>query len=109
MKGELTLYNMYYKNGLIVTPNVLAEGDKATVIYKGILKESGADEIYMHVGFGEHWHNTQDIKMKKTSEGFETVLPITYDLPLKVAFRDNANNWDNNSSRDYTFEVQSRQ
>lgn len=103
------MYNMYYKNGLIVTPNVLAEGDEATVIYKGILKESGADEIIMHVGYGEKWNDTQDIKMKKTKEGFETNLSITNDLPLKVAFRDGANNWDNNSSRDYTFEVQSRQ
>lgn len=91
---------------MVVTPNVLAEGDVATVVYKGILKDSGADEIFMHAGFGEHWHDPKDIKMKKTEEGFETVLPITSEYPLKLAFRDSANNWDNNSSRNYTFEVQ---
>ena len=102
------LYNIYYENGLIVTPNVLAKGDRASVVYKGLLKESGADAVYMHVGYGPNWKNSQDIKMKKIKEGFETELPITSDLPLNLAFKDSADNWDNNSSRNYTFEVQSR-
>lgn len=106
---RIAMYNSYYQNGLVVTPNVLAEGDVASVVYKGLLKNSGADEVYMHVGFGEHWHDTKDIKMKKVGDSFESVLPITSSLPLKIAFRDCANNWDNNSSRNYTFEVQSRQ
>lgn len=96
---------MYYQNGLVITPNVLAEGDVASVVYKGILKNSGADEVFMHVGFGEQWTDIKDIKMKKTEDGFETVLPITTDMPLKLAFHDSANNWDNNQTRDYTFEV----
>jgi hypothetical protein len=102
------LYNSYFKNGVRITPNVLVKGDKASVVYKGLLMDSGADTVYMHVGYGDHWENTQDIPMKRTEEGFETTLPITKDLPLKMAFRDNADHWDNNSSRDYTFEVQSR-
>lgn len=108
MERGIGLYNIYFKNGLVVTPNVLVKGDKASVVYKGLLKDSGAETVYMHVGFGDQWENTQDIQMQKTGEGFETTLPITMDLPLKLAFRDCADNWDNNSSRDYTFEVQSR-
>ena len=102
------MYNSYFENGVVVTPNVLVKGDKASVAYKGILKESGADTVYMHVGYGENWKNNQDIKMKKTKEGFETELPIITDLPLQIAFRDSADNWDNNSSKNYTFEIQSR-
>lgn len=101
------MYNIYYENGVVVTPNVLAKGDRASVVYKGILKESGAETVYMHAGYGENWKHLQDIKMKKTKEGFETELPITTDLPLKLAFRDSADNWDNNSNQNYTFEVQS--
>ena len=91
-----------------MTPNVLVKGDRASVVYKGILKDSGADAVYMHVGYGENWKGNQDIKMKKTREGFETELPITTDLPLQLAFRDSADNWDNNSNRNYTFEIQSK-
>ena len=107
MKGEIGLYNIYKENGVVVTPNVLVKGDTASVVYKGVLKESGADTVYMHAGYGENWRSLQDIKMKKTKTGFETELPITMDLPLQLAFRDSADNWDNNSSRNYTFEVQS--
>lgn len=103
------MYNMYHENGLVVVPNVLVKGDKASVIYKGILKESGADSIFMHVGYGDKWEGKMDIKMRKTEDGFETTLPIMTDSPLKLCFRDSADNWDNNSSRNYTFEVQSRQ
>lgn len=103
------MYNMYYKNGVVITPNVLVKGDKASVVYKGILKDSGADTVYMHVGYGDNWDNQEDIEMKRTDEGFESTLPIISDQQLKLAFKDCANNWDNNSRRNYTFEVQSRQ
>lgn len=105
----MSLYNIYYENGVIVTPNVIVKGDRASVLYKGILKNSGADEVYMHTGYGEFWDNAGDVKMKRTEEGFEAVLPISTDKPLKLAFKDSADNWDNNCGRNYTFEVQSRQ
>ncbi len=99
------MYNMYHQNGLILTPNVLAKGDVASVTYKGLLKNSGADTVYMHVGYGDKWKELKDVKMKLTTDGFETTLPITSDLPLKIAFHDSANNWDNNSSKNYSFEI----
>lgn len=102
------MYNLYYENGVLITPNVVVKGDNASVTYKGILSNSGAKSVYMHVGFGDNWENTKDIKMDKTEEGFETSLPISDDKPLKMAFKDCANNWDNNGGRNYTFEVQSR-
>lgn len=102
------MYNMYNKNGVYITPNVVVKGDDASVTYKGILSDSGAHSVYMHVGYGDNWESTTDIKMNKTVEGFEANLPISDDKPLKLAFKDCASNWDNNGGRNYTFEVQSR-
>lgn len=102
------MYNMYYENGVLITPNVVATGDTATVTYKGLLKNSGADSVYMHVGFGENWRNTRDIRMNRTNEGFEASVPVTEYDKLNIAFKDSANNWDNNSGRNYRFEVQAR-
>ena len=99
---------MYYENGVIITPNVVAEGDTATVTYKGILKNSGADTVYMHVGYGDSWRNTTAVQMYRTNEGFEARLPVTDYDKLNLVFKDSANNWDNNSGRNYRFEVQSR-
>lgn len=102
------MYNIYNESGVIITPNVVAKGDRACVLYRGILNNSGADAVYMHVGYGDRWENTSDIRMKKTAQGFEAGLDVTDDRPLKLAFKDSANHWDNNSGRNYTFEVQSR-
>lgn len=99
---------MYYENGVIVNPNVIVKGDKATVLYNGILKDSGADTVYLHVGFGNTWTDTKDIEMRKSKEGFEAEIPIKSDEQLKLAFKDCAGNWDNNSGRNYSFEVQGR-
>lgn len=102
------MYNMYYENGVFVTPNVLVNGDNASITYKGILNNSGANSVIMRVGFGDNWENISDIEMKKTNDGFEAALPIYSDKNVKLAFKDSANNWDNNGGRNYTFEVQAR-
>lgn len=102
------MYNMYYQNGVIIFPNVIVKGDEASVSYKGTLSDSGADSIYMRVGYGDNWENTKDIMMEKTADGFKADLPVTDDKPLKLAFMDSASNWDNNGGRNYTFEVQTR-
>ncbi|MCX7709069.1 MAG: carbohydrate-binding protein [Clostridia bacterium] len=99
---------MYYESGVIITPNVVAEGDNATVTYKGLLKKSGADSVYMHVGYGEDWRSSRSIQMTRTHDGFEAKLPVTEYDKLNIAFKDSADNWDNNSGRNYRFEVQSR-
>jgi hypothetical protein len=46
--------------------------------------------------------------MEKTADGFKADLAVTDDKLLKLAFKDSASNWDNNSGRNYTFEVQAR-
>ncbi|MCX8129217.1 MAG: carbohydrate-binding protein [Clostridia bacterium] len=102
------MYNIYHQNGVVIRPNVIAEGDTATVMYKGILHNKGADSVYMHIGYSEDWKDAKDIKMSRTDEGFEAHLPITSREQLKIAFKDSANHWDNNSGRNYSFEVQNR-
>ncbi len=104
----MSLYNMYYQNGVVIVPNVIVKGDEASVSYKGVLSNSGADSIYMRVGYGDNWENTKDIKMEKTTDGFKADLAVADDKLLKLAFKDSASNWDNNSGRNYTFEVQAR-
>lgn len=102
------MYNMYFKNGVFITPNVVAEGDKARITYKGLLYNSGAESVYVRLGYGSKWDNTNNIKMQKTGDGFEAILPITSHDNLNMAFSDNVGNWDNNSGNNYTFEVQER-
>ncbi len=89
-------------------PNVVAEGEKTTVKYKGLLYNSGADAVYMRLGYGSDWENQTNVKMSKTHEGFEAEIPLTSPEKLNLAFKDSADNWDNNSGMNYSFDVELR-
>ncbi len=102
------MYNSYIENGVIITPNVIAEGDRAKVLYKGLLFNSGADSVYMHTGYGDNWENTDFSQMNRINGGFESVLPITEYKKLNIVFKDSASNWDNNHGVNYSFEVEAR-
>lgn len=102
--------NNYITQGVTIKPNVIAEGDKVTLSYNGILVKSGADAIWAHIGYGDgpEWHNTSYVKMAKTSEGFEANITVNESKNLNIAFKDSANNWDNNNGNNYIFNVQTR-
>lgn len=67
-----------------------------TICYHGLLAKSGADEVYLHYGFGDRWLDTHTEKMHRTPDGWEKNIKIKYDQ-LNFCFKDSANNWDNNS------------
>lgn len=96
----------YADNGVFITPSEFTIGDRVRVTYNGLLAKSGASEIYAHIGYGtQKWQNITDLKMTRTAEGFEAVFPVTSNSKLNIAFKDSANNWDNNSGKNYTFKI----
>ena len=96
-----TANNPYKNNGLTVSPLNFNAGDKIKVTYNGILSQSGAEEVYAHIGWGETWENVDDIKMSKTKSGFTATI-TAYNSALNLCFKDTSNNWDNNSGYNYT-------
>ncbi len=97
--------NKYINNGVYITPQEVTTGDKLRISYDGLLAKFGATDVFAHIGYGSKWDNVQDIKMSKTPVGFEATLPVTKSMPLYVCFKDSAENWDNNSGKNYTFDV----
>lgn len=88
----------YSKNGI----NVDKEKKEIRVTYNGLLAQSGADKVYAVCGYGSKWSKQAIHEMRKTINGFETKFP-TDEKVVNVAFKDSANNWDNNSGRNYSF------
>ena len=80
------------KQGLVFfdTDN-LVEGRTAKLTYKGTLAENGANEIYVHFGFGLLWNNLQEIKLDKVNDGFETEITMTSCEDINFCFRDENN------------------
>lgn len=79
-----------------------AYGDEANILYSGLLSKSGADQVYLHVGFGEpvRWQNISTQKMERTPRGWEKVVRVA-DNKMNFCFKDSASNWDNNSGNNW--------
>lgn len=94
--------NNYKSNGITIKPATFSVGDKIKLTYNGLLSESGAEEVFAHIGWGESWENLDDIKMSKTKSGFTATISIESMNELNLCFKDAMNNWDNNNGCNYT-------
>ncbi|MGI6778681.1 MAG: carbohydrate-binding protein [Acetivibrionales bacterium] len=97
--------NIYISNGVTITPAVPTSGEQVKIKYDGLLAKSGAAHVYAHVGFNSSWENIYDYPMSRTEMGFETTVPVTKADTMNICFKDCANNWDNNSGSNYSFDI----
>ena len=78
----------------------LTAGASATIRYAGSLAAT-ATSITLHRG-RDGWQAPTDTAMTKQADGSWTAtLTVPAGNVLDMAFHDQANNWDNNSGRDY--------
>lgn len=96
-----------YPGGVVVDPVPITGGEEITVLYHGLLSESGAQEVYLHCGYGDarHWEKVSDIKMEKTGRGWAKTFKVTDNSRFNFCFHDNAYNWDNNNGINWSFEI----
>ncbi|MCX7842625.1 MAG: carbohydrate-binding protein [Clostridia bacterium] len=97
--------NEYMSNGVKLSPAIPSPGDRVKIIYDGLLSKSGATDVIARVGFDEEWRNLYDYRMERTHTGFEVSVPVSNADSINIAFKDCANNWDNNSGKNYTFDI----
>ncbi len=96
---------MYSENGVYIDQASLVYGKKARMTYKGYLYQQGAEDVYVHLGFGLLWEGLREIKMTRTDDCFEAEIPLEIADTLNFCFRDNWNNWDNNFYQNYFYDV----
>lgn len=98
--------NKYVENGVKLSKVNVVAGEELTVTYNGLLAASGAGNVYAHVGFGDDWNEVVDVPMKRDKKGdFKAKIKIAGYESLNMCFKDDVNNWDNNHSLNYSFEV----
>lgn len=93
--------------GVYVDPTPITAGQQVTILYNGLLSNSGAQQVYLHVGYGDanHWTHVADYPMNKIGWGWEKTITMEDDSRFNFCFKDSANNWDNNSGRNWSYEV----
>lgn len=105
--SDLDDYHLAPDSGIAVKPTPITLGDELKVEYRGLLAQSGAEAVYLHYGFGPgDWRSVNDIPMERSSDGaWAAVIQAGEKGRFSFCFRDNANNWDNNSGRNWSYEI----
>jgi hypothetical protein len=91
--------------GVKISKSRIYVEDDVTIYYDGILAKSGAEMVYLHIGYGDAWNPSEYIPMNYIDGEMKATFKATHSGELNVCFKDTANNWDNNSSENYTFKV----
>ncbi len=97
--------NEYISHGVIINPPIAAAGEEVKISYDGSLSKNGAHEIVAQVSFGPKFENPTEYGMSKNTTGFEVTIPVADADTMNVCFKDVSNNQDNNSGKNYTFDV----
>ena len=94
-------------DGIYMEPVPITLGEEVKIKYKGVLAEAGSNKIYLHVGYGTNeWEKIEDIPMRKTKDGgWSAKVHISEPSSINFCFRDDAENWDNNNGRNWTYQV----
>src|SRR5690554_6814227 len=95
-EGSMTSYNQFADKGI----RLYNYGDRIRLVYDGILVKSGAKDIFAVIGYGKNdkWEDTTQYQMHNTDGSiFELLMPEKNGRRMNIAFKDGADNWDNNS------------
>ena len=96
---------MYEDNGIELSKSTPKVGDQVDIVYKGLLKESGARNVRLHMGYNEAWEDSQYIEMNLSDNIFMATIPLKKEGTLNFAFTDPVGNWDNNSGFNYSVRI----
>lgn len=100
-------YQLAPDSGIMVSPVPVTLGDRIEIRYNGLLAQSGAAQVILHYGYGPgNWRSVTEVPMERTPTG-EWRAEVVVDEPgrFSFCFRDNANNWDNNYGRNWSYKV----
>lgn len=100
-------YQLAPDDGIMVRPTPVSLGDEVQIEYRGLLAQCGAEQVYLHYGFGRSdWTHVQDIPMEGRPDGSWTaVVQVEEPGRFNFCFRDDASNWDNNNGRNWSYEI----
>jgi hypothetical protein len=88
-------------------PEMAKPGDTIHIDYQGLLKDSGAKEVYLHYGFDSWSKKINTVKMENNDYGgFETDIHVDGNHEINFCFKDDANHWDNNDGFNWTVPLQ---
>lgn len=100
--------NMYEANNSYSNNGVEIQDAKSVfrLVYSGILAKSDAENLHAVIGYGNNlaWEDTESYSMHKIGhQKFELLFPVKRTGNINIAFKDDDENWDNNSGMNYSY------
>lgn len=97
--------NPYGDQRVTFVPAPVHSGAKLKVGYNGLLKNAGADRVFVHYGY-DGWKETHTMEMDHAGNGsFSVMLSASADRRIDLCFKDSADHWDNNNGRNWRCEI----
>jgi hypothetical protein len=91
--------------GFTVQPHPTRVGEQIKINYYGLLA-SGADQVWLHSGYGSGaWTKTCDYQMTRSAGGWEQSLQIVDRGQFNFCFKDSAGHWDNNNGMNWSYQI----
>ena len=84
----------------------LIENTKVKVSYTGKFYQGNNKQVFIHYGYGKDWNNVNEVEMIKTDLGYQTELNLVGGDTLNFCFKNQNNEWDNNSGQNYIFNIE---
>lgn len=95
----------YLDQRVDVVPSPSLKDRHATITYDGLLKQSGADKVYLYYGF-DGWNNTCTKEMRREPNGaFNHSVSMKGASECNFCFKDSANNWDTNNGWNWSTDI----
>lgn len=96
-----------FDNRVTLQPEPVRPGDTVHIDYQGLLKNSGASEVYLHYGFDSWTQGISTVKMERATDGrFGADVRFQGNQEMNFCFKDGGNNWDNNNGHNWTVHPQ---
>ena len=98
-------------DGVLVKPTPITSGQRVTIWYSGLLARHGADQVFLHYGFGPgRWQDVRDVPMKRVgwigdTPLWEAQVEVLSFGTLEFCFHDSADHWDNNNGHNWVYQI----
>lgn len=97
---------MELSKNIFFNTDKLVQNSKVKISYTGTLFQADSEEVFIHYGFDNDWKEISEIKMEKTDLGFQAEVELPEYDTFNFCFRDSDNNWDNNETANYVFDIE---
>lgn len=98
------MYNLH--PGFSISPVPSKTGETVKIRYHGLLAGSGADQVFLHTGYGTGpWQSIYDYRMDKVGNEWKKNIKIDREGQFNFCFKDSADNWDNNNGLNWSYTI----